>query len=271
MRYAKMLKTLFQGVTLNVEDLFFLESFQVNYLPDRVPKQEFAVLLEANPIVHRYLVAMCPSISNFINDILKENADVTNNKSVEQNCNDLLWEIADLIIYSKYPEIYNANVEFAWDIDEIISPQLLKGKVAIDVGAGPGRLAFKVAKYADTVFAVEPVRGFRQFIKEKASRENVKNLFSVDGFLDSIPFPDNSVDVLMTSEAIGWNLEDELREIERAVKPNGYVIHLFKNADADVEAGKKLHNFLTSSEYNYECKSFQDTSRNKLKYHKTMN
>jgi len=38
MSYAKMLRTLFQGVTLNVEDLFFLESFQIKYLADRVPK-----------------------------------------------------------------------------------------------------------------------------------------------------------------------------------------------------------------------------------------
>ena len=69
MSYAKMLKTLFQGVTLNVEDLFFLESFQIKYLADRVPKKEFA-----------------------------------------------------------------------WDINEIISLQFLKGKVAIDAGAGPACL-----------------------------------------------------------------------------------------------------------------------------------
>jgi len=270
MSYAKMLKELFQGVTLNVEDLLFLESFQIKYLPDRVPKQEFAVLLRANPIIHRYFISMCPSINAFIDEILAEQI-TNNNRTIDENCNELLWEIGDLIVYNKYPEVYDANIKFVWDIDEIISTQLLKGKVAVDVGAGPGKLALEIAKYAATVFAVEPVRGFRQFIKEKASRENVKNLFTADGFLDSIPFPDNSVDVLMTSEAIGWNLVDELREVERIVKPNGYVIHLFKNADADVEAGKKFHNLLTSSEYNYECKRFQDTSRSKLKYHKTMN
>ena len=85
MGYANLLKTLFQGVTLKVEDLFFLESFQIKYLPDRVPKQEFAVLLDSNPIIHRYLVAMYPPISNFIHGILKEKEPVKNNKKVDEN------------------------------------------------------------------------------------------------------------------------------------------------------------------------------------------
>ena len=268
MGYANLLKTLFRGVTLKVEDLFFLESFQIKYLPDRVPKQEFAVLLGANPIIHRYLVSMCPPISNFVNGIFKEKAPVKNNKTVDEICNDVLWEIADLIIYSKYPEIYDEKVEFVWEIEEIISAKSLEGKVAVDAGAGPGRLALLTAQYADTVYAVEPAQGFRKLIREKARRENVRNLFVVDGFLDSIPLPDNSADVLMTSQAIGWNLEDELKEIERVLKPNGCAIHLFKNADA--EAGSKIHDFLTSSEWKYECTKYQDSTGWKLKYYKPM-
>jgi len=71
----------------------------------------------------------------------------------------------------------------------------------------------------------------------------------------------------MTSQAIGWNLEDELREIERVLKPNAWAIHLFK--DPDVEAGKKIHDSLTL-QWKYECTKYQDTSGWKLKYHKTM-
>jgi len=268
MGHAKMLRNLFKGVILNVEDLLFLESFQVAYLPDRVPKQEFAVLLSANPIIHRYLVAACPSVSNFINGILKDNADITNNKTVDENCSDLLWEIADLIIYSKYPEIYDANVEFVWDNDEIIPVKYLKNKVVIDAGAGPGKLAFTVAQFAETVFAVEPIQGFRQFIREKASRENVKNLFVVDGFLDLIPFPDNSIDILMTSNAIGWNLERELKEIERVLKQNGKAIHLLRSTDAEAE--NSLHDFLVSQEWKYKYTKYKSTNGLKLKYSKTM-
>jgi len=266
MAYAKMLKELFQGVTLIIEDLLFLESFQIKYLPDRVPKQEFAVLLNANPIIHRYLVAMYPPVSNFINSILKENTISKRNKTIEENCNDLLWEIADLIVYNKYPEIYDANVGFSWDMDEIISVKSLDGKIVIDAGAGPGKLAFKAAQFAETVFAVEPVQGFRQFMKEKARVENVKNLFVVDGFLESIPFPDKSADVLLTSQAIGWNLEAELREIERVLKPNGCAIHLFWNSGTDSES--RINDYLTSSEWNYARTEYQVPKGIKLKYHK---
>jgi len=37
-----------------------------------------------------------------------------------------------------------------------------------DVGAGSGRIAFMVAPFAQTVFAVEPLGSFRSFMKENA-------------------------------------------------------------------------------------------------------
>ena len=42
MKYYSMLKQLFDGIDLNAEDLLHLESFQIQYLPDRVPQKEFS-------------------------------------------------------------------------------------------------------------------------------------------------------------------------------------------------------------------------------------
>jgi ubiquinone/menaquinone biosynthesis C-methylase UbiE len=210
---------------------------------------------------------MCPSVKPFIDDVMSSSKK--NDKSIEANCNELLWEIADLIIYSKYPEIYDANVEFPWDIDEIVPPQNLQGKAVIDAGAGPGKLSFLLAQYAKTVFAVEPVGGFRRFMKEKIKNVELVNLFVVDGVLDSLPFPDSSIDYLFTSNAIGWNIGAELCEIERVLKPNGCAIHLFKTDDNEVDAMKKLHNVLVSSEWNYQFDRFQNTTGCKMKYRKT--
>ena len=169
MKYSKTLKKLFAGITLNIEDLLLLETFQIKYLPDRVPKKEFAVLLRANPIVHRYLISKYPPIEDFINAVLKENKPIRNKNTIEEYCQELLWEIAELIVYNKFPEIYDSNVELNWDINEIIPTKSLKGKVVIDVGAGTGKLAFRLAQFADTVFAVEPVNSFRRFIRDKTS------------------------------------------------------------------------------------------------------
>ena len=108
-------------------------------------------------------------------------------------------------------------------------------KFVVDAGSGTGRVALEAAYTAEIVYAVEPVTRLRQFIREKASRHRLKNLFVVDGFLHSLPFPRDSVGVLITSHALGWNLEDELREFERVVKPGGYVIHCPGTAEVSHE------------------------------------
>ncbi len=268
MQYANMLRKLFHGLELNVEDLLFLESFQIGYLPDRAPRQELAALLRANPVIRRYLVSMCPSVKSFVDETLLE--EDLNEKTAEQNCDDLLWEIADLIVYSKYPEVYDNNVEFSWEIDEIVPPQHLRGKAVIDAGSGPGKLSLLLARFAQIVYAVEPVSGFRQLIKQKTRGKNVTNVCTVDGVLDSLPFPEHYIDYLITSQAIGWNLEPELHEIERVLKPDGCAIHLFGNAATDSEDVKLIHDVLVSTKWNYKYNRIMNASGIKLRYHKVM-
>ncbi len=269
MKYSKTLKELFAGITLNAEDLLFLETFQITYLPDRVPKKEFAALLRAYPFIHRYLVSKYSPIEDFINAVLKENKPIKEISTIDKYCQELLWEIAELIVYNKYPEVYDAKTRLNWKITDITSIASLKGKVVIDAGAGTGRLAFMAAPYAKTVYAIEPASGFRRFIREKAKQEKVENLYPLDGFLDSIPLPDNSADILMTSNAIGWNLEAELKEIERVVKPDGSAIHATHPVRAsDGKAGNPFHEVLTSPPWNYVYSESRDTNGLKMKYHK---
>ena len=269
MGYSKALKKHFAGLSLHIEDLFLLEAFQVKYLPGRVPPKEFSVLLRANPVIRRFLISKYPPILDFISTILKENKPINSKSDIDKCCQDLLWEIADLIVYNKYPELYDARANFAWDLEEIISAKSLKGKTVIDAGAGTGRLAFMAAPFAETVFAVEPVTSHRRFIKDKAANKDVKNLFVMDGFLDSIPLPDNSADVLMTSNAIGWNFENELKEIERVLKTNACAIHLLRNPDANAE--NPFHDLLVSSKWDYSCTQYAADNGWKLKYEKIIN
>jgi len=268
MGYSKKLKELFIDITLNAEDLFHLETFQIKYLPDRVPKKEFSVLLAANPHIHQYLISKYPPIENFINAILKKNKAEKNKDIIDEYCQELVWEIADLIVYNRYPEIYDKQSKFNWELNEIIPAKSLENKVVIDAGAGTGQLAFILANYAKTVFAIEPVGSFRNFIREKVKKKNVNNLFVVDGFLDSIPLPDNSANILMTSNAIGWNLEDELKEIERVIMSNGFAIHLIRNLDANAE--NPFHNILVSPEWEYTFTQTKSNDLLKLKYSKTI-
>ncbi len=102
---------------------------------------------------------------------------------------------------------------------------------------------------------------------KKASDTGVTNLFAIDGLLHAIPLPAEFADVLITSNAIGWQLENELREIERVVKPGGYAIHLFSQADDDAQAAP-LHGLLTSSAWHYACSRYRGQDGWKGKYWK---
>lgn len=266
MGYSKKLKELFKGITLKAEDLLLLEAFQVKYLPDRVPQKEFAALLRAYPVVHRFLISRYPPIEPFVAKILKENKQEGNKDTIDYYCREVLWEIADLIVYNKYPGLFNTNVDLGWDISDISAITPLKDKIVVDAGAGTGRLAFMAARYAKTVYAVEPASSFRAFIRDKARKEKVKNLFVTDGFLDSIPLPNSSVDLLMTSNAIGWNIEDELKEIERVLRPNASAIHLLRAFDVHYES--PFHKTLISPPWNYSNTRAVDDKGVKLKYYK---
>ena len=268
MKYSTHLRKLFSDIRLNAEDLLHLESFQIKYLPDRVPQKEFAALLRAYPFIQQFLISKQPSIENFINTVLEENKAIKDQKIIEAYCDELIWEIAELIVYNKYPEIFDDKVKFTWDINEIVPIELLKGKVVADVGAGSGMLAFLLAKHAKMVYAIEPIPSFRNFIQEKAAKEKCSNIDVIDGFLDSIPLPDQSIDFLFTSNAIGWNLEKELNEIERVVKPNGQAIHIMRAFDKETE--NPFHNKLISSDWKYNYQKYHDTNGLKLKYYKTI-
>lgn len=268
MKYSKMLKELFAGISLTVEDLLLLESFQIKYIPDRVPHKEYATLIRNYPFVKTFLELKYPSIKDFNNELI--NAHEENNDSIliKEYCDELIWEIADLIVYNKHPEIYDDKADFNWSIEEIIAKEILAGKVVTDVGAGSGMLAFMLANFADTVYAVEPISNFRSYIKQRAVRESYSNIFVVDGFLDSLPFPNNTFDILFTSNSIGWNIEEELQEIERVVKPNGLAIHIMRSTENWSKS--PVHKNLISLEWNYKLNKIQDEKGLRLKYTKTI-
>ncbi|MCK4746035.1 MAG: methyltransferase domain-containing protein, partial [Bacteroidales bacterium] len=117
------------------------------------------------------------------------------------------------------------------------------------------------------VFAVEPVASFRAFMREKAVKQRVKNLYVMDGTLDSVPLPEHSLDVLITSNAIGWNLPEELDEVERVIKPGGHAIHLIRS---DVQYENPHHEILISSPWKYSCLQSGDEKEIKIIYSKVI-
>ena len=259
-------KRMFNGVTLDAEDLFLLESFQISYLPGWVSEREFAAVLWAYPSIKRFLVTKDPPIAEFVSQVMQKFGSADNPQELQTYTDQLVWTIADLLVYSKAPDIYDRLPFHNWDFNEVTSITSLAGKVVIDGGAGTGRVTLETAQFAKHVFAVEPVERLRWFIREKAAKANLGNVFVVDGFLHAIPVPNDFADVLITSHALGWRLESELKEFERVVKKGGFIIHC--PGTAEITSAEKIHSRLVLEEWRYQFSRYKESDGWKRKYWK---
>ncbi len=256
---------MFSGTVLEVDDLFLLESFQIAYLPGWVPERELGVVLTARPEIARFFVTRCPEIAGFVDSVLKQHPDRVDDRQFADCADTVVWTIADLLVYNKCPEIYDAQPFHGWDFAEITSIADLTSKVVIDGGSGTGRVALEAAETAATVFAVEPVSRLRDFIREKARDKGLSNLYVVDGFVDRLPFPDSFADVIVTSHALGWKLSEELREFERVVRRPGVIIHCPGTA---VGSEGDTHRLLIGAPWSYEFSEYEEADGRKRKYWK---
>ncbi len=261
--YADALRLMFPDLDPVVDDLFLLEGHQIAGLPERAPHRELAVVLRHRPDLVRFFSTRHPPIRAFLAGLVG-GAEQSGPTFVEA-ADALVWEIADLIVYQRAPEMYDDAVQYAWDRTALAELEPLEGKTIVDGGAGTGHVTFAVAVAAASVFAVEPVASLRAYIRDKARRNGHNNVFVIDGLLSSIPLPDGSVDAIVTQRAIGWDLVAELDEIERVVQRGGAALHLMGGpfpADKDAFCHEEL------LAHGYEEAPYQDGESLLRKYSK---
>ena len=263
------LRELFRSADLGIEDLHLLESFQIDYLEGWVPDRELASVLWAHPSIDRFLRTKCPGVSRFLDDVKAHHGPAVDEGDLANAEDMVVWTIADLLVYNKCPDLYDRLPFHGWDFAEVTSITPLDEKVVVDVGAGTGRVALEAATMADSVVAVEPVGRLREFIRDEAARSGLRNVRVVEGFCHSFPLPDGLADVVITSHALGWRLEDELREFERVAAPDGYVIHCPGTAENPHDRSEvEQHERLISPEWGYEFARFRESDGWKRKYWK---
>ena len=254
---------------MHIEDLRLLESFQIEYLQGWVPEREFASVLWSHPSIDRFLRGKSPDITRFLDDVKNRFGPAVDEGDLANAEESVVWTVADVLVYNKCPEIYDRLPFHGWDFAEITCITPLDRRVVVDVGAGTGRVALEAATMAETVVAVEPVGRLRQFIRDKAICCGLTNVRVVEGFCHKIPLPDASADVVITSHALGWRLEDELREFERVAMPGGYIIHCPGTAENPHDKSEiEQHEWLISSEWGYEFARYRPSDGWKRKYWK---
>ncbi len=262
-----LFKKIFRGNTFRVEDLYLLESFQIGYLPGYLSEREFAAVLWAYPPIKTFLEKKCPEIVSFVSHIMAEHGPAKDQQQLEEYSDKVVWTIADLLVYNKCPREYDRQDFHKWDFTEVTSITPLNNKIVIDSGAGTGRVTLEAALTAKYVYSIEPVTRLRQYIREKAKEKKLSNVFVLDGFQRAIPLPDEFADVLLTSHALGWQLEEELREFERVTRKGGFIIHCPGTAEESRNDELK-HQRLVSKDWQYEFSRYMEADGWKRKYWK---
>ena len=78
-------KEIFKDVSLEVEDLYLLESFQINMLPG-IADRDLAVILWAHPSIKRFLIKKCPPVADYIDDIMNQYKPAEDDRELKNIC-----------------------------------------------------------------------------------------------------------------------------------------------------------------------------------------
>ena len=232
---------------LSFNSLLLLERIQIRWFPGWLPEKELSIALKANPVVEWFLRNKCPEIRDWLDKVLSIKTGKYGKEDIRKAERTILISINDLLTYVIDPALYDAQPFLQWDPSELTTIIDFTDKIVLDVGAGTGKLTFIAAEKAKTVFAIEPVGNLRFYIKEKAKKLGLNNIFPVDGLITDIPFPDKFADICIEGHTFGDNIEVEHKEMERVTKKGGMVIHCPGNNDVDNE----IHRFLIEKGYSW--------------------
>lgn len=250
---------------LSFNTLLLLEREQLTWLPGWLPEPELATALKANPAVAWFIKNKEPKLTAWVDSVL-QNAEPDPPPEVIRAAEEtILRSMNDLVCYAVNPKIYDQMPFLGWDSAELNSLTDFKGKIVVDIGAGTGRLTFIAAEAcAHAVFAVEPVGNLRVFIKEQARKAGLSNIYTMDGLITDLPFPDQFIDIVIGGHVFGDAPEAEYAEMTRVTKLGGMIILCPGNNDNDDDR----HSFLLDR--GFEWSRFEEPGDGmKRKYWKT--
>jgi len=223
---------------INVEDYSFnsfllMERFQIRLMMESSGwgdnkaewRHNMGVALNANPAVKWYFEHKCPECKDTIQDITKNAPSITDAAEIRKAEVCALASVEDFVTHTT-PEVMATNCQYIreWDKERLYEMADFKDKIVLDVGSGSGRLTFAAAALAKEVYASEPVETLRAFIRAKAKEENLSNVRVAEALVTSIPYPDDSFDIVMSGHVVGDEWDGEIAELTRVCKPGGWLL-----------------------------------------------
>ena len=99
-----MLRELFAGADLHIEDLYLLESFQIEYLPGWVPERELALVLWDHPSIDLFLRTKSPAVSQFLDATKAGHPPAADRSDLARAEDVVVWTIAEFSVFQSTQE-----------------------------------------------------------------------------------------------------------------------------------------------------------------------
>lgn len=187
-------------------------------------KTDMAKALCNYPYVYDYCLKKVPECKRFLSSLRDMHNVSWTNTDIRNAETRILQALETFVVYA-YPEVMEkVNYIRNWDEKYLFELAEFTGKIVLDVGAGTGRLAFAAAKKALRVYASEPCDCLREYMKDKIKKHNINNVKILDGEVLSLPYEDNTFDIVMSGHVIGDFYEEEIAEITRITKNGGWLV-----------------------------------------------
>ncbi len=107
-----MLRELFAGADLRIEDLYLLESFQIEYLPGWAPERELALVLWAHPSIDFFLRTKSPAVSQFLDATKTGHPPPADRSDLARAEDVVVWTIAEFPVFHS-----TQKVRFSWAVE----------------------------------------------------------------------------------------------------------------------------------------------------------
>lgn len=137
---------------------------------------------------------------------------------------DLFWELT----YWKTPEEYERLTAGEQIHLGALDLAHVDGGVALDAGAGAGRITEPLARRARKVYAMDPAPPLLGLLESRLATADLRNVELMRGVFRRVPLPDDSVDAVVCCSAFGTpearGGDCGLSELQRVTRPGGRIV-----------------------------------------------